>query len=44
MQQMTLAHQTMFQPHLEKLRREQFLEVMDAVMPWTELLALVAPH
>ncbi len=24
--------------------REQFLEEMDAVMPWAELFALVAPH
>jgi len=25
-------------------RREQFLMEMDAVVPWTRLLALIAPH
>jgi hypothetical protein len=25
-------------------RREQFLAEMDAVVPWTRLLALIAPH
>jgi hypothetical protein len=25
-------------------RREQFLEEMDVVVPWTRLLALIAPH
>jgi IS5 family transposase len=44
MRQMTLAHQAEFQQYSEKTRREQFLEEMDAVMPWGELLALAAPH
>ena len=44
MRQMTLAHQAEFQRYSKKTRREQFLEEMDAVMPWAELLALVAPH
>ena len=44
MRQMTLAHQAEFQRYSKKTRREQFLEEMDAVMPWGELLALVAPH
>ena len=44
MQQMTLAHQAEFQRYSKKTRREQFLEEMDAVMPWAELLALVAPY
>jgi IS5 family transposase len=44
MQQLTLAHQADFQRYTKKTRREQFLEEMDAVMPWPELLALVAPH
>ncbi|MFP5229279.1 MAG: IS5 family transposase [Acidobacteriota bacterium] len=44
MQQMTLAHQASFERYRKKTRREQFLEEMDAVMPWSELLALVEPH
>jgi len=28
----------------KRLRREQFLEEMDAVMPWAELLALAKPY
>ncbi len=44
MRQMTLAHQADFQRYSKKTRREQFLEEMDAVMPWAELLALVAPY
>jgi IS5 family transposase len=39
-----LAHQADFQRYTKKTRREQFLEEMDAVMPWSELLALVAPY
>jgi IS5 family transposase len=44
MQQMTLAHQAEFQRYTKKTRREQFLEEMNAVMPWDELISLVAPH
>ena len=44
MRQMTLAHQAEFQRYSKKTRREQFLEEMDAVMPWTELFSLVVPH
>jgi IS5 family transposase len=44
MQQLTLARQAEFQRFAKKTRREQFLEEMDAVMPWAELLALVAPY
>ena len=44
MQQLTLARQSAFQRFGKKTRREQFLEEMDAVMPWAELLALVAPY
>jgi IS5 family transposase len=44
MQQLTLARQAEFQRFTKKTRREQFLEEMDAVMPWAELLALVAPY
>ena len=44
MQQMTLAHQASFERYTKKTRREQFLEEMDSVMPWAELLTLVEPH
>jgi IS5 family transposase len=44
MRQMSLAQQAEFQRFGKKSRREQFLEEMDAVMPWAELLALVEPH
>ncbi len=44
MWQTTLSHQEEFQRYTKKTRREQFLAEMDAVMPWAELLTLVAPH
>ena len=44
MQQLTLARQAEFQRYGKKTRREQFLEEMEAVMPWAELLSLVAPY
>ena len=44
MRQMSLAQQAEFQRFAKKSRRERFLEEMDAVMPWAELLALVEPH
>ena len=44
MQQLSLARQAEFQRYAKKTRREQFLEEMDVVMPWSELLALVAPY
>jgi IS5 family transposase len=44
MRQMSLAQQAEFQRYAKKTRREQFLDEMDAVMPWAELLALVGPH
>jgi transposase, IS5 family len=44
MKQLTLAHQAEFQRYSKKTRREQFLEEMDAVMPWAELNTLVEPH
>jgi len=44
MRQMSLAQQAEFQRFAKKTRREQFLDEMDAVMPWAELLALVAPY
>jgi IS5 family transposase len=44
MKQLSLAREAEFQRYSKKTRREQFLEEMDAVMPWWELLALVTPH
>ncbi len=44
MKQLTLAHQAEFQRYKKKTRQEKFLDEIDAVMPWAELLALVAPH
>ena len=44
MRQMTLAHQAEFHRYSKKTRREQFLEEMDAVVPWAELMALAEPH
>jgi transposase, IS5 family len=41
---MTLAQQAEFQRYSKKTRREQFLDEMEAVMPWAELLALIEPH
>jgi IS5 family transposase len=44
MRQMMLAHQAEFLRYAKKTRRDQFLEEMDAVVPWADLLALVEPH
>lgn len=44
MKQLTFARQAEFQRYSKKMRREQFLEGMDVVMPWSKLFALVAPH
>jgi IS5 family transposase len=43
MRQMSFAQQAQFQRYAKKTRREQFLYEMDAMMPWSELLALIAP-
>jgi hypothetical protein len=44
MRQMTLANQASFEKYARKSRREEFLNVMAAVVPWHELEALVEPH
>jgi transposase, IS5 family len=44
MRQMSLAQQAEFQRFAKKSRREQFLEEMEAVMPWADLLTLIEPH
>src|ERR1035437_7959561 len=42
--QQTLASQTSFEKHGRKSKRELFLDHMEQVVPWSELLALVEPH
>jgi transposase, IS5 family len=44
MRQMSLAQQAEFHRFAKKSRREQFLEEMEAVMPWADLLTLIEPH
>lgn len=44
MPQQTLASQTGFERYAKKTRREQFLDEMNAVVPWAELEQLVQPH
>jgi IS5 family transposase len=43
MRQMTLASQASFEKYARKSRREEFLNVMDVVVPWGELEALIEP-
>jgi IS5 family transposase len=42
--QQTLSSQTSFEKHGRKSKRELFLDHMEQVVPWSELLALVEPH
>jgi IS5 family transposase len=44
MRQMTLTSQTSFEKYARKSRREEFLNVMAAVVPWSELEAQIEPH
>ena len=44
MRQLTLASQEVFEKHSRKGKRELFLDRMEQVVPWPELLALVEPH
>ena len=44
MRQITLANQAGFEKYGKKSRREQFLNTMEAVVPWTKLEALIEPH
>src|SRR5580698_7109477 len=41
--QQTLASQASFEKHARKSKREVFLDHMEQVVPWAELLALVEP-
>ncbi len=43
MEQMSLAH-TGFELVTKRTRKREFLDEMNLVIPWTELLALIAPH
>src|SRR6201981_1368978 len=43
-QQITLANQRDFEKYGRKSRREEFLNVMDSVVPWRELEVLIEPH
>jgi transposase, IS5 family len=42
--QRTLAEQMGFEKYARKSRREEFLNVMEVVVPWHELEALIEPH
>jgi len=42
--QQTLASQASFEKHGRKSKRELFLDQMNQVVPWSELLSLVEPH
>jgi len=44
MRQITFACQPSFEKFAKKSRREQFLNTMEAVVPWAELEALIEPH
>jgi len=44
MRQQTLASQAIFEKFGRKGKRELFLDQMEQVVPWSELLALVEPH
>ena len=44
MRQITFAFQPSFEKFARKSRREQFLNTMEAVVPWAELEALIEPH
>jgi transposase, IS5 family len=42
--QITLASQASFEKYGRKSKREQFLETMEVVVPWAELLGLIEPY
>ncbi len=44
MLQMTLASQTSFEKYARKSRWEAFLNLLDAVVPWRDLEALIEPY
>jgi len=44
MRQITFACQPSFEKYARPSRREQFLQTMELVVPWSELVALIEPH
>lgn len=44
MRQQTLASQASFEKFGRKGKREMFLDQMEQVVPWSELLSLLEPH
>jgi IS5 family transposase len=44
MRQITFANQSSFEKYSRPSRREQFLNTMETVVPWSELEALIVPH
>ena len=44
MKQQTLAMANGFERYAKKTRRAEFLEEMEQVVPWAELVALIEPH
>ncbi len=44
MRQITFACQPSFEKHARPSRREQFLQTMESVVPWSELEALIASY
>jgi transposase, IS5 family len=44
MRQTTFANQVGFERYSRKSRREQFLDTMEQVVPWTKLEGLIEPH
>jgi len=44
MRQITFANQASFEKYARPSRREQFLDTMETVVPWSELEFLIEPH
>jgi len=44
MRQISVASQPSFEKYERTSRREVFLTSMEAIVPWSELEALIAPH
>jgi IS5 family transposase len=44
MRQITLANHSSFEKYARPSRREQFLNTMETVVPWSELEALIARY
>lgn len=42
--QQTLASQPGFEKYSRKSRREEFLSLMETVVPWRDLEAVIEPH